>query len=384
MTGEWGLVGYWGKPLVLARIHSILANPFYIGMFRFNGEMYEGKHPPIVSRELFARVQRVRKNRGKGRYSRHSRFPFRGLILCHECGCAITPDEQKGHNYYRCGKRRGPCSLKTMREEALTYLLRESLRMVSIPDADAEGMLAEVERWKLTESEKQTELVARQKGELSRTTDRLNRLLEVFIDGAISKQEFAALKEKLAHEKADVADSIAKLTGDSANRFKPVEVFITASRQAKYEAECEDIEELRNWHKRNGSNLIFSAQLLSERGAEDQTSAAQAAPLSARESEGASVAPRGGSAARSAVAVSENLKKSAAFQPSPHVASEFLPILPPAVPQLGPSIASLFRRSSPVLHVRFARPWKIVAQRGANVDWRCLLTLVRTAILGEK
>ena len=48
----------------------------------------------------------------------------------------------KGHNYYHCGKRRGPCPTKTIREEALAELLRESIRRVSIPDDWADKILA--------------------------------------------------------------------------------------------------------------------------------------------------------------------------------------------------------------------------------------------------
>jgi hypothetical protein len=42
--------------------------------------------------------------------------------------------------------------------------------------------------------------------------------------------------------------------------------FITASRQAKYDADTKDLEELRNWHKKTGSNLLLAAAILSGGG----------------------------------------------------------------------------------------------------------------------
>lgn len=42
--------------------------------------------------------------------------------------------------------------------------------------------------------------------------------------------------------------------------------FITASRQAKYDAQTEDLEELRNWHRKSGSNLSLAAGILSHGG----------------------------------------------------------------------------------------------------------------------
>jgi len=190
--------------------------------------VYEGKHPALISRDLFEQVQRIRKNKGRGRYVKHNRIPFRGLMVCHECGCAITSETQKGHSCYRCGKRRGPCDLKIIREEALAQLLRASIWRASISDAWADKMLAEVERWTLADTAKQTDLVARQKVELARITARLDRLLEVFIDGAIGKDEFTAHKEKLTHQKSALAESIANFETTGASRFKPLADFITA------------------------------------------------------------------------------------------------------------------------------------------------------------
>jgi hypothetical protein len=326
---------------------------------------------------FFEKVQKVRKNRGKGRYARHSSFPFRGLIICHQCGCAITSDEQKGHNYYRCGKRRGPCDLKTIREEALTQLIRASIRRVSISDAWADKMLAEIDRWSLTDTATQADIVARQKIELARITARLDRILEVFIDGTISKDEFTAHKEKLVQEKTVLAESIANFETKGANRFKPLADFITASRQAKYLAQTDDLEELRNWHKKAGSNLIFAGRILEAKGEERSEHAAEAASLVA--SSGASIeGPCGGSAARSAC--SSRPHKSAEIAPFSAVSADssvswsaFLPILSAdvsAVASSGEVFRSLGSKTDPVLHVRFPNPWRVVAENREIAKWR--------------
>ena len=373
---EWGLVGVRDKPIAASKVHDILANPFYIGLFRFNGEVYEGKHPALISRDLFERVQRIRKNKGRGRYVKHNRFPFRGLITCYECGCAITSDEQKGHNYYRCGKRRGPCDLKTIREESLAQLLRASIRRVSISDAWADKMLAEVDHWTLADTATQADLVARQKVELARMTARLDRLLEVFIDGTIGKDEFTAHKEKLTHEKVKLADSLANFGAKGASRFKPLADFITASRQAKYDAQTEDLAELRNWHKRIGSNLIFAGRNLAEESGAGQADAAQAASCSESVSGDSSPAirgPRGGSAARSAFQTSENPEQSGSFSTVEGTESAFIPILSAdvsAVAMSGKVFRSLGSKTDPVLHVRFPNPWRVVAENPKIQNWR--------------
>src|SRR3989338_10118774 len=61
-------------------------------------------------------------------------FKFRGLLTCGECSCAITAETQKGHNYYRCTKKKVPCSQKYVREEILTEQISDIIQKVSLSD----------------------------------------------------------------------------------------------------------------------------------------------------------------------------------------------------------------------------------------------------------
>ena len=40
-----------GKMLSVSNIQRILSNPFYYGVFRYNGEVYEGTHEPIITKK---------------------------------------------------------------------------------------------------------------------------------------------------------------------------------------------------------------------------------------------------------------------------------------------------------------------------------------------
>jgi hypothetical protein len=75
--------------------------------------------------------------------------------------------------------------------------------------------------------------------------------------------------------------------------------------------------------------------------------------------------------------------------------SEFIPILPADVASLsggrqaaGGQAVTVFRslgsKTDPVLHVRFPAPWSVVAENRRISNWRRLLTLVRTAVLGDE
>jgi len=59
-----GLTSGSGKPLSLSTLQHLLHNPFYCGMIRYKGELFQGNHEPLVSKTLFDRVQKgLRKRR---------------------------------------------------------------------------------------------------------------------------------------------------------------------------------------------------------------------------------------------------------------------------------------------------------------------------------
>jgi len=62
-----GIISRGGKRIHKTRAIFILSNPFYCGLFRYAGEIYEGKHEPIIAKKLFDKVQEVLKQRGKPR-----------------------------------------------------------------------------------------------------------------------------------------------------------------------------------------------------------------------------------------------------------------------------------------------------------------------------
>src|ERR1700731_299223 len=76
--------------------HTILRNRLYTGQFEWNGILIEGKHEPLVSIELWERVQGMMDGRHakKSKRGKHD-FAFSGLIACHACGCAVVGEIKK-------------------------------------------------------------------------------------------------------------------------------------------------------------------------------------------------------------------------------------------------------------------------------------------------
>ena len=75
-----------GKDITTSIIHKILKNIFYIGLMKYKGEIFEGKHLPLVSKKLFDRIQEVLKERGRPQKTKGHNLALLGLMKCAFCG----------------------------------------------------------------------------------------------------------------------------------------------------------------------------------------------------------------------------------------------------------------------------------------------------------
>lgn len=105
-----------GKPIAYSSLCNLFKNPFYSGKLLFNGEIYQGNQPAMITDEEFERVQQIidptHATRPK---DKTYNFQFRNLFKCGECGFAITAEqktktikstgENKSYIYYHCTGR---------------------------------------------------------------------------------------------------------------------------------------------------------------------------------------------------------------------------------------------------------------------------------------
>jgi DNA invertase Pin-like site-specific DNA recombinase len=135
---EWYATGHRksGAPVPVSTVHAILRNRLYAGTFEWNGRLYLGTHQPLVSRELWERVQDVLDGRQakKHRRAKHN-FAFSGLIACGHCGCSIVGESKKErYVYYHCTGYKGRCDEPYVREEVLEHRFSDLLSRLSFDD----------------------------------------------------------------------------------------------------------------------------------------------------------------------------------------------------------------------------------------------------------
>jgi DNA invertase Pin-like site-specific DNA recombinase len=141
------------KNLSLSNIYRILQSSFYYGTFEFprnSGNWYEGKHEPLITKELFDLTQEQLK---RDRIVRDSKeFAFTKLLTCGICGSGITADEKYkklkngstvSYIYYGCTRSRDlHCKLGYIREEDL---ITQMLRVIDDIDINEIGLKKQFE-----------------------------------------------------------------------------------------------------------------------------------------------------------------------------------------------------------------------------------------------
>jgi DNA invertase Pin-like site-specific DNA recombinase len=106
------------KPISINLLGDILRDTYYLGVVTYDGQEYPGRHEPLITRELFDRVQRVLDvERGGGKRDRVHDHYLKGVLWCGRCQHRLIIMRGKSHNgslyfYYLCrGRQQHLCDL---------------------------------------------------------------------------------------------------------------------------------------------------------------------------------------------------------------------------------------------------------------------------------
>ncbi|OGI27077.1 MAG: hypothetical protein A2359_02210 [Candidatus Moranbacteria bacterium RIFOXYB1_FULL_43_19] len=147
------------KNLSLGNIYRLLQMSFYYGPFEFprnSGNWYQGKHEPLITKELFDLVQEQLK---RDRIVLESReFAFTKIMTCGLCGSGITAQEKykklkngsvNKYIYYGCTRSRDKyCKCGYMREEEIISQLIRIIDKIDIHEIGIKKQFQEeVERF---------------------------------------------------------------------------------------------------------------------------------------------------------------------------------------------------------------------------------------------
>jgi site-specific DNA recombinase len=211
------------KPLTLSNFHRLMRHPYYKGIVRYKGVEYHGKHEPLVSPQVWQRVQELLDAHGNaGEKHRDHPHYLKGSIYCGSCGSRLIVSKNKGrrgkvYEYFVCigrQKKVNACLQRAVLIEIVEAKVEEHYREVQ-PPAELLMRIRSVLLQELTEhralSKKEHETQSRR---IRRLEDERTKLLDGFYAGAIPMDLMKREQTRITKELASANERLESTTAE--------------------------------------------------------------------------------------------------------------------------------------------------------------------------
>ncbi len=184
-----------GATVPVSAVHTILHNRIYTGEFVWKGRIYKGRHTPLISVDLFERVQDALNSRQRKKLRRvKNDFAFSTLVRCGHCGCALTGDIKKGrYIYYRCTGYKGRCPEPYVPEAVLSRKFSELLRQLDIGEPALRLVSEGLKSSHVDQAKEHAEAIKRLQAEYDRIQARIQAMYVDKLDAKVDPGMFEHL-----------------------------------------------------------------------------------------------------------------------------------------------------------------------------------------------
>ena len=233
-------------PLSYTTLGAMLRNPFYYGVFKLKGELHQGSHQPMISKETFDQIQSRLENNGRivdwtDKTRNAKNFLFSELGKCGECGYTITREYHKKKTgrefkYYRCSKKSKTCDCKqkAINEKDLAPQVEDLVSKIAINDNWYQWSLEVINNWKNEELGDLESQIMGLKAGLNDNEIKLERLLDLYIEGGLTNDEYKLRKNKLINQNIEIDNKITQIRAKSSAWFEPLASALKTSNEAHH------------------------------------------------------------------------------------------------------------------------------------------------------
>jgi site-specific DNA recombinase len=208
-----------GKKVGKSRTYDLLRDSFYIGQMKWKGMIYKANHEPLISKELYDRVQVLLSRTLSQPQQSKLMSVFKSKMTCEVCGGTITWETHKGHWYGHCsGYQR--LGMKKKCDQRHVFFRQEKIEEQIFPFFDKvtpiSNRVLEILEQALKESH--ADEISRfntNLNELNATIERSQRRLEAVyedkLDGKVSVETYERLFKQYTQQKEDAVRELTKL-----------------------------------------------------------------------------------------------------------------------------------------------------------------------------
>lgn len=229
------------KAFSINGVKTILSNPIYAGYIRYNVRrdwnekrrnninpnpvIVKGQHEPIITEEIWEKAKNIMKNRsGKPNRIHSGEFPLTGILKCPVCGAGMVLGRTTNRNkdgtkrvleYYVCGawKNKGTavCHSNSVRTDYADKYVLQKLAELANNDVLIQRIVENINRKNkdgLTPLQQEYETL---KKSLSTIQTKKDKVLGLYEDGVISKDDLVSRLSSLNHEKEQLEERLTPI-----------------------------------------------------------------------------------------------------------------------------------------------------------------------------
>ena len=237
MLQNRGVLSRGNKRIHISQVSFILQNSFYYGHFRYAGEIYEGTHEPIISKELYDKANVILHSRGRVPDIKDDPSPYCGLLHC-SCGMSITAEKKEKHQingnihhytYYRCTRKSKAvkCKEAPIRSELLDSQLSALLCEYAMPKEWVSPLFALLDTEATNASQTATEAVQGLRDKVVDISRQITRLTDMYVAEDLEREEYLSRRRALMSERRTIEEQIVRLERAPAAWIEPVREWIS-------------------------------------------------------------------------------------------------------------------------------------------------------------
>ena len=247
-------------PISSSKISAMLRDPYYVGDIIYKGETFEGRHPAIIDRDLFVRVQQRLEASGRaGERKRVYPHYLKGTLWCGECYAERGLVDKRmliqrsigrlggEYFYFFCrGKQEQICDSRHLPFDLVEDQVIEHYRTVKLSPKFIEWVYGQIDDALKDQAGSQRQLREQIQAQIARLQTRADNLIDLVADGGLAgskarekiteiERERAGLEARLSTINDDISTGADYLKGWLELLRDPYEMYRAASNEMRRE-----------------------------------------------------------------------------------------------------------------------------------------------------
>ncbi len=244
------------KAITQPTLNKVLTNPYYKGMMRYNGALYEGSHEKLVDAQTWEQVQDILKSNLQGERTRQHPHFLKSTVWCGSCGGRLLVQVSKNkmgnhYHYFMCSNRHGRrnnCQQRSVQSDEVERQIEEYYKDIYLSESQKESLKTLL--YKELDERRKEELSSQ--GNIRLEKDKIARkqqkLLEAHYADAIPLDLLKREQTALERAMADIETRFSALEQNYTDVRKNLDMVLELATNAKrlYKIAPEHIKRMLN------------------------------------------------------------------------------------------------------------------------------------------